>query len=211
MPRPQSVRKRTGGTRAQARFDDRRFEVLRTAAHIFSEQGFRQATLEDIGRALQMTRPALYYYAKSKDALLAECGAIAREQLTEAFAKAHLEPDGASQITTFFREYGTFVTGEFGRCFALVRLNEMAPAERKIVREAIIGIGQSVQAMIRKGVADGTIRECNEVEVSLAIFDSFNGTARWWNRRRDRPIAEITEIVLDLFMNGLKPRAGRKS
>jgi AcrR family transcriptional regulator len=194
-------------TRGRPRvFDDRRLEVLRTAARVFSEQGFRQATLEDIAGALQMTRPALYHYAKSKDALLAECGAIAREQLTAAFAKAKGEPDGASQLATFFRSYSTFVTGEFGRCFALTRLNEMEPEQHRKARQQILLNDEWVGGMIRTGVADGTIRECDAVEVGRAIFDSFNGVARWWNPKRDRPLSEITETILDLFMNGLAPR-----
>jgi AcrR family transcriptional regulator len=195
-------------TRGRPRvFDDRRLEVLRTAARVFSEQGFRQATLEDIAGALQMTRPALYHYAKSKDALLAECGAIAREQLTAAFTKAKAEPDGARQVATFFRCYSGFVTGEFGRCFALTRLNEMAPEERRSARQQITLNDQWVEEMIRTGIADGTIRDCDPLEVGRAIFDSFNGVARWWNPKRDRPIADITATILDLFMNGLVPRS----
>jgi len=189
-------------------FDDRRLEVLRTAARVFSEQGFRQATLEDIAGALEMTRPALYHYAKSKDQLLADCGAIARTQLIEAYTKAKAEPDGASQVATFFRCYSTFVTDAFGRCYALTRLNEMAPAERQATRQQIIINDEWVEGMIRAGIADGTIRDCDAPAVGRAIFDSFNGVARWWNPRRDRPLALITDIILDLFMNGLAPRKG---
>jgi len=194
-------------TRGRPRvFDDRRLEVLRTAARVFSEQGFRQATLEDIAGALQMTRPALYHYARSKDALLEECGAIAREQLMEAFREAKAEPDGARQIATFFRRYSVFVTAEFGRCFALTRLNEMSTEERRRARSQFLLNDEWVQEMIRSGIADGTIRECEPREVGLAIFDSFNGVARWWSPKRDRPLQEITEVILDLFMKGLTPR-----
>jgi AcrR family transcriptional regulator len=187
-------------------FDDRRLEVLRTAARVFSEQGFRQATLEDIAGALQMTRPALYHYARSKDALLADCGAIARTQLEEAFAEARLEPDGARQVTAFVRRYSRFVTGEFGRCFALTRLNEMSAEERRAARHQILLNDEWVVGMIRAGIADGTIRDCDAPAVGRAIFDSFNGVARWWNPRKDPPLARITDAILDVFMLGLAPR-----
>jgi AcrR family transcriptional regulator len=187
-------------------FDDRRLEVLRTAARIFAEQGFRQATLEDIAGALQMTRPALYHYARSKDALLAECGAIAGTQLEAAFAQAKVETTGADQVATFFRCYSTFVTGEFGRCFALIRLNEMAGEQRRAARRQILLNDQWVEAMIRAGIEDGTIRDCDASVVGRAIFDSFNGVARWWNPRKDPPLAKITGDILDVFMRGLSPR-----
>src|SRR3546814_7417741 len=70
--------------RPNNRFGDRRIEVLRAAANIFSDLGFRQATLEDVARELGMTRAALYHYARSKDALLTACGDIARQQLIKA-------------------------------------------------------------------------------------------------------------------------------
>ncbi|HWV61404.1 MAG TPA: TetR/AcrR family transcriptional regulator [Sphingopyxis sp.] len=190
------------------RFDDRRLEVLRTSAHVFSELGFRQATLEDIAGALEMTRPALYHYAKSKDALLAECGAIARNQLTDAFARAELEKTGAEQLKSFFHAYGDFVTAEFGRCFALTRWNEMPPAERKDTKRISIQNDDNVGRMIERGIADGTLRECDTLQVSRAIFASFNGMARWWTKRRDPPVAAIADTILDAFLNGLAPRKG---
>lgn len=188
------------------RFDDRRIEVLRTSAQIFSELGFRQATLEDIAGALKMTRPALYHYAKSKDALLAECGAIARSQLADAFARAEQEPTGAEQLLTFFRAYGAFVTAEFGRCFALTRLNEMPAVERADTKRISIQNEENVGRMIQRGIADGTVRECDTLQVGRAIFASFNGMARWWNKRRDPSVDEIADVILDVFLNGLAPR-----
>lgn len=188
------------------RFDDRRIEVLRMSAHVFSELGFRQATLEDIAGALQMTRPALYHYARSKDALLAECGAIARTQLTDAFARAEEEQTGAEQLRCFFRAYADFVTAEFGRCFALTRWNEMPATERADTKRVSIQNDENVGRMIERGVADGTVRECNALQVGRAMFASFNGMARWWNKRRDPPVEEIADTILDVFLNGLAPR-----
>jgi AcrR family transcriptional regulator len=44
--------------------------VLETAAEIFSEKGFRGASMADVARALGVTRPALYYYFDSKEQIL---------------------------------------------------------------------------------------------------------------------------------------------
>ena len=159
------------------RFDDRRSEVLRTAARVFSELGFRQATLEDIAGALGMTRPALYHYARSKDTLLLECGRIARQQLSEAVAKALDLSDGAAQLASFFRQYCAITADDFGRCFVLTDLSEMDPVGRETTREAQIAFGRAVAGMIRVGIMDGTIRQCDVTEVSRTIFASFNGVA----------------------------------
>ncbi len=41
------------------KFFDRHDEVIRAAARVFAEKGFRHATLEDIADALDITRAAL--------------------------------------------------------------------------------------------------------------------------------------------------------
>ena len=188
------------------RFDDRRIEVLRTAARVFSELGFRQATLEDIAGALGMTRPALYHYARSKDTLLLECGRIARQQLSEALAKALDLSDGAAQLKAFFRQYCTIATDDFGRCFVLTDLSEMDPVGCETTREAQIALGHAVTGMIRVGISDGTIRPCDAKEVSRTIFASFNGVARRQPGHGDETPAQTAEKILDLFFNGLVPR-----
>src|ERR1700751_1024305 len=45
-------------------------EILERAAELFAERGFSGATVQDLADALGVSRPALYYYAKSKDVLL---------------------------------------------------------------------------------------------------------------------------------------------
>ena len=71
-------------------FENRLEEVLRVAARLFSEQGFRQATLEDVAAALNVTRPALYHYSRSKDELAAKCLDIAIAEISEADVEATL-------------------------------------------------------------------------------------------------------------------------
>lgn len=188
------------------RFDDRRIEILRAAARIFSELGFRQATLEDVAGALGMTRPSLYHYARSKDILLLECGRIARQRLSEALATALGQSDGAAQLATFFRQYCTIATDDFGRCFVLTDLSEMNSVGRETTRDAQIALGQAVAGMIRLGISDGTVRQCDAIEVSRAIFASFNGVARRWTAQSEETPAQITEKILDIFFNGLAPR-----
>ena len=47
-------------------------ELYEHATRLFAERGFAGTSLQDIADALGITRPALYYYVKSKDELLAK-------------------------------------------------------------------------------------------------------------------------------------------
>jgi AcrR family transcriptional regulator len=50
----------------------RRAEILEVAAELFAERGFKGVTVDDIGNAIGVSGPALYYHFESKEAVLGE-------------------------------------------------------------------------------------------------------------------------------------------
>ena len=187
-----------------ARFPDRRHDVLRVAARVFSREGFRQATLADIAQALDMTRPALYYYAESKDELLSQCGIISSELLESALAAAQREPTGLAQLRRWFVSYAEIVCDDFGRCFVLTDRSEMAPTEGKRNRQRQLHLGHAAAAMVRQGIADGTVRDCDPVMASRALYAIFNGMARWYREPHRQTPAELANDFLDIVFQGLQ-------
>lgn len=182
---------------------DRRLEVLRTAARIFSQEGYRNATLQDVADALGFRRPALYYYARSKDELIGECGRIAYAELRAAISEANVEATGRARIETFFRSYASIVLDDFGRCFVLTNLREFSPLQEEETRQAQIEIGRAVQSMIKLGITDGSIRQCDPVVVSHALFGAFNGLPVWYKPSALRSFSDIVESYLEVFGSGL--------
>jgi AcrR family transcriptional regulator len=68
--RPQSTRPQP--TRRDRLKADRREELLRIAARLFAERGFRAVSLEELGAAAGVTGPAVYRHFASKQAVLAD-------------------------------------------------------------------------------------------------------------------------------------------
>lgn len=180
-----------------AKFLARRRAVLRTAARVFSARGYRQATLEDVARALKVTRPALYHYARSKDELLHEAGSIAQAELDAALAAAAEAPCGRERLRDFFRRYADLVCDDFGRCFVLVDHTEMAPQEARRSRAFQAKLGKAVVAFIEAGNADGSLQVMAPSDLSRLLFAAFNGVPRW--RRNDRAPSEVADAFLDLI------------
>ena len=185
------------------KFSDRRQDVLRTAAHVFSRQGFRQATLEDIAQALDMTRPALYHYARSKDELLAECGAIAYTQLDGALDEARAQATGLEQIKRFFIRYAEIVTEDFGRCFVTTDGSEMNAEMRDRNRSSQLRLGNAVVEMAKKGMRDGSVARRDPADISRALFGIFNGMARWYRPTAKRASADMASEMLAAVLTGI--------
>jgi AcrR family transcriptional regulator len=49
---------------------DRREQLIRAAIKVFSEKGFHESTVRDIGRAAQLTQGTIYNYVRSKEDIL---------------------------------------------------------------------------------------------------------------------------------------------
>ena len=73
-------------------------EIYEHAIRLFAERGFAGTSLQDIADALGITRPALYYYVKSKDELLAKLAADvaggSAAKIAELTARADLDAVG---------------------------------------------------------------------------------------------------------------------
>jgi AcrR family transcriptional regulator len=70
--------------------DEARRTILETAAEVFAKNGYTDTTMDDIARALGVSKGAVYQYFDSKDQLFEElCGVTANviaERLRDAFS-----------------------------------------------------------------------------------------------------------------------------
>jgi len=60
-----------------------REEILRVALQLFTEKGYESTSTRDIGEALGITKPALYYHFRNKEDIVASLIAERRDELAE--------------------------------------------------------------------------------------------------------------------------------
>ena len=186
-------------------YENRLDEVLRVSARLFSEQGFRQATLEDVAAALKVTRPALYHYAKSKDELAARCSDIAIGEIQDAIADTRRLKTGREQLAAFFRRYAEIICDDFGRCFVLVNRREYSPEFQEVNRKNQRAIDRAIREMIQAGVVDGSLRQADPADLSRALFGAINGIPVWYRPGGRRTPGRIADDFLVLLMAGVTP------
>src|SRR5262249_11851695 len=150
----------------------------RTAARLFSEQGFRHATLEDVAATMGITRAALYHYAQSKDDLVGQCAERAHEALEAALREALMARTGREQLVIFFGRYADIICDDFGRCFVLINSRELSDAQHQLLRARQRRLDKMVRAMAALGVQDGTLSAQDPGDVSHALFGAFNAIPR---------------------------------
>ncbi len=203
--RPRRTAGRPPGGSEEA-FQARRLEILREAAKLFNEQGFHLSSLSDLADRLSVTKPSIYYYVASKDALLFECSRIALERLVLAFEAAMPKPDGLARVTTFFRHYAEIIADDFGRCLVLTDPRSFEPETRKTTSQGRRELNRQVARFITQGIEDGSIVACDARLVTNSLFAMFNGLARWWRPGRDPALGETVCTLLTVVVNGISPR-----
>ncbi len=188
----------------------KREAVLATAARLFQEKGFENCTLNDIAEALQVTKPTIYYYGKSKELLLVEILNDASEAMVSAFRRAtELDRTGLEKLRAVMFDYAEVRVSDSGRCMSLVRDAIMSPENRADLAERgrrCIGYAKQIFAA---GFADGTIRETDPMLLYNTIFGALNWLPWWMNDEPKRELRTIVEDQIELFTRGVAGPAAR--
>lgn len=169
-------------SRRRAR-DEKREAVLRTAVHLFLEQGYRRATLNEVAERLNITKPALYNYFRSKEEILFECYALGQERVDEVIAEINAGGGtGLGKLRKLIRGYAGVMTTDYGASLVRFDTRDLTDRNSKIVRAAKKNIDRTFRNFIAEGIADSSITPCDAKLAAFAIAGSLNWIGHWFQR-----------------------------
>lgn len=91
----------TAGAAGGSRAEEQRQRILDAAVTIFSQQGYRATSMNQVAAAVGLRKPTLYHYVRTKDELLV---AIYERVLDESLRSAHAIVDAAPTPLDAVRE-----------------------------------------------------------------------------------------------------------
>ncbi len=169
-------------SRRRAR-DEKREAVLRTAVQLFLEQGYHRATLNEVAERLNITKPALYNYFRSKDEILFECWALGQERVDEFIAEINAGGGtGLAKLRKLVRAYAEVMATDFGASLVRFDPRDLTDKNSRIVRAAKKSIDRTFRKYIVEGIADGSIKPCDPKLSAFAIAGSLNWIGHWFQR-----------------------------
>ncbi len=178
--------------------------ILRNASKAFMERGYYKTSLDDIARMQNVTKPTLYYYIKNKEDILVKCEEVTCGRINEMLDDVMAEKvSGYDMLYNFITRYIPIITDDVARCHVRHRgqMEDPALAEKSIQNHK--DIENRVREIIRRGIKDGSIRDCNSTILAILLFDSLNGLTSWY--KSDGPVKEdeLTSEVLKLVTEGV--------
>ena len=191
-----------------ADYEQRREAILDQAAALYAQKGFRGASLSDLAAACSTSKSLIYHYYSSKDDILFDVMRSHVEALlTEAEAIAAEDAPPEDQLRRLSRAFLALYAGAAARHRVLLNeLDHLTPERRALVvgvQRRLIHIVETILTMIQPGIA-GAVRR----PTAMLFFGMINWTHTWL--RPDGPVtpAEIADLSTDIFLDGLKRRAG---
>jgi AcrR family transcriptional regulator len=203
----QSAKAASARTMGKSKKEALRRTVLEAAAKLFAQRGFGGTNLQDIADSLGISRPALYYYFKSKEEILAslveEVTVFSGVQATELAAQADFNPsDTLRQMTFNHAKWLLEHTVEF-RVVDRTE-NDLPAATRRTHDKAKRALLDNFVRTIERGIELGHFRPVDATIAAFSILGMCNWTAWWFVPEGRVPLAEIAKSIADLAVAGLR-------
>ena len=187
-----------------------RDQVLRTAADLFRERGYRATTLDDIAARLGMSKASLYTYFHAKEEMLA---AISRQTIA-AFTRelslvlrSDLGPE--DKLRRVVRDHVRFVIAN--RSFLTVFFSEEANLPPRLARALAAQkdrYDKGVESIVIDGARRGVFRDVPPRLVVFGLLGMLNWLYKWYDPRGRWGAEEISAGFLSLVEGGLLRRGG---
>jgi AcrR family transcriptional regulator len=191
----------------------KRDAVLKEAGRAFSKRGFHNTSLDDVAKALQVSKGTLYNYVQDKQEILFEFYRIGTEIGLRAFEMGEeAGGSGAQVLHTTLRTYIELLTEELGACGALMELDALRPEDRAVAVKSRDAFQRKFLNLIEAGIKDGSLRPIEDPKLAIYTFmGAINWMPRWYSQGGRLSSREIAEHMTDLLLAGMVNRPGAQS
>jgi AcrR family transcriptional regulator len=194
-------------TRTQTKSDALRENILEVATRLFIERGFDGTSFNDIADAIGVSRPALYYYFKSKEAILevlTETVTRAAGQLASEAVPEHMQHPAGMLRHLVLRHAQLILTHPLQ--FRVVERNEgnLPPKQRELAEQARRAVLEQFQHAIEFGIEQGQFRALDAKVAAFSIIGMCNWSAWWYLPSGPRSLEQVSEQIADMALHAVQ-------
>lgn len=200
-----TVKSPWAGRNREAEREAKREAVLHIAAQAFAEGGYHGTSLDEIAARLGVSKPTLYYYARSKDDLIGAVASRALETIIKA-VKADENSSALAQLQHLLRRYAETMTSDFGHCMIAIRDARIDGFAGQSLRDGMTQIDRRIRELLTLGQRDGSIGQCDAKLTAFMIAGAINEIVRWYDPAGSLGPTVVAEKFVNQLVTGLAPR-----
>ncbi len=186
----------------RAAHDEKLALILRTAAAIFAEKGYHQASIRDISRATGISLSGLYYYVRSKEEILFRI-----QEHSFATVQANLDRllegvrDPEEQLRLLVENHLRFFVTNMKEMKVLsheaTALSGEPEARVNALKRGYRDACAALLAQLKPGQTPQQLRAATH-----ALFGMMNWIYNWYRPGRDLEVEELAAEMTRIFLHG---------
>ena len=185
--------------------ESRKGQILRVAARLFSEAGYRATSMRDIAAALDLKAGSLYSHVGGKEELLWEIVRGAADEFDAALAPLQLsDAPPAEKLRAALEAYVDVVAHNLAYATVLFQEWKHLPPERRAEvtrrRDVVEGVFRQIVA---EGVAAGAFGPGLNVKLTAILaLSGANWLSHWFRPGGELSAREVADAYADLLLRG---------
>jgi len=183
--------------------------LLAVAVAVFNERGYDGTSMEDLARAMGITKSSIYHHVEGKEQLLR----LALSRAVDALF-AVLDEPAASQgraidrLEHVVRRVAEVLLAELPYVTLLLRVRGNTPTEQWALDQRR-AFDRRAAELVGRAAAEGDVRtDVDPALVTRLVFGMINSSAEWLRPDRDTSPTALADGIARLAFDGLRRDAG---
>ena len=186
-------------------YDIKREAVLTAAAMLMRRSGYGGMALADLAEILNVTKPTLYHYVGSKEALFAEIVERSQQMTIDMMREVVAgEGTGFEKLRRIMVAYMEIVNSDAGTGLLFASTADIGPETQAAIAARARQANGIIHQVLEAGQADGTLRVGDPAIVLHALFGSLNWTPNWFKPGGRLSLRDAAEQLVDVLLGGVR-------
>jgi AcrR family transcriptional regulator len=183
----------------------KRVEILRSAAAAFRRRGYHGATMDEIARALRMTKGNLYYYFKSKEEILYFCHDYSVDILLALLSEVEKGPSPPDvKLERLIVAFVHMIIDELRGTALTLDLRALSPASLRRIIAKRDRFDRGIRKILTLGMEQGLFVKADPKLLAFAILGAVNWITRWFDPKGPQGSDEIAATFATYLVAGLR-------
>ena len=179
--------------------------IAKVSAQLFSTQGYLETSMEDIAVAAKITKGGVYHYFGSKTDILYYISSTYADIDRAGIENAvnHLEDVYEKIRFIIFTHIDHYVANRAAAKTLLHESYSLPPALLKQVRSVERQYFDLTAGVVSEFLGEKSTKEL-ATTLTFSLFGMMNWIYHWYNPRGSMKSKELSELIYDLFVEGVK-------